>query len=329
MSDSNSGLNILFLGGGSIGAIYAFLLSRSPRGHTITVAVRSAYPIVSTVGYSISSVLLGEHTYLPSRVISSPSQLAPSEAFDYIFITTKATSGPLPLHGYPLSASTTIVLIQNGIGIEEPYVAAFPGVPIVSGVAYIAAAQPSPGRIVQSTVSMSLQVGVYPARGGAGEEDLGALVGTLNAAGIACVALQDLQGARWRKLLFNACYATVCAVTGLDTHEAMAVSGALITGLAEEVRLAANAAGTVMKREEVDRFFNKTEGLKMVPSMLQDRIAGREMEVRALCGNVVAIAREFGVVVPKMEAVWEALKGINRLLELERAGKAAGTGSTL
>ena len=307
----------------AIGAIYAYLLSRSPRAHSITVAVRSAYPIVSTVGYTIDSVLIGQHTYLPARVITLPTQLSPNEEFDYIIVTTKATSGSLPLRGYPIGRATTIVLIQNGIGVEAPYVAAFPGTAIVSGVAYIAAAQPEPGRVVQSTVSMSLQLGVYPSRGASGVEELTELVGALNDAAIPAVALADIQGARWRKLLFNGCYATVCALTRLDTLEAMETSGTLIRALAEEIRATANAAGCGMKREEVEKFFEKTDGLRMVPSMLQDRNAGREMEVHALCGNVVAIARMFGVAAPRMEAVWEALRGINRSLELERGEREA------
>lgn len=78
--------------------------------------MRSTFPTVSKSGYKITSTRFGNSVYRPHRVIASPADLDSNEIFNYIFVTTKATTGELPLKGYPVSAATTIILVQNGIG---------------------------------------------------------------------------------------------------------------------------------------------------------------------------------------------------------------------
>jgi 2-dehydropantoate 2-reductase len=194
------------------------------------------------------------------------------------------------------------VLIQNGIGVEQPYKDAYPANTIISGVAYIAAAQPQHGKIVQSTDTMGLQLGLFPAADPAGCPALVALLQRLNQARVPSVACPNIQEQRWRKLLFNGCYATVCTAMGLDTLDAMTspLGEELIRGLAEEIRKTAVAAGCHMTEQDVEEFFGKTRGLDMTPSMLQDCRKGVETEVEVLCGNVWRIAEKVGVQTPRV-----------------------------
>ena len=249
----------------------------------MTIATRSNYAIVSGGGYNIRSHLFESTTYTPHLVVNSPSQLAPDDEFDYIFVTTKvAPSRKLPLDGYPISRDrTTIVLVQNGIGIEEAYATAYPGVRLLSGVAYIIASQPAPGLIVQEGESMRLFLGPYPPSLGeakGGEE----IVQRMNAARVPTVFHHDIQPQRWKKLLFNGCYSTVCAATAATTT---------------------TAAEAPITEQEVDSFFeelSEKRKLDTVPSMLQDAQKGIEMEADALCGNICRIAEQHGVDTPRM-----------------------------
>ncbi|KAF8246263.1 2-dehydropantoate 2-reductase [Wilcoxina mikolae CBS 423.85] len=315
-------LNILFLGGGSIGAIYAFLLSH--QNCTITIAVRSSFPVVSSHGYKLTSTTFGNTIYIPHRVISSPLDLSSDEIYDYIFITTKASSPSLPLQGYPVSPATTIVLIQNGIGVEAAYKAAYPDTPLLSGVAYIIASQPSPGEILQSGDAMSLHLGAFPPSS-TGLQEHKDIVSRLTAAGLQTTLHPSILPHRWKKLLFNSCYATACAATGLGTLSVAQIPGGLelLLALGHEIRETAGAAGECkMTPEEVEEFFRiQTKGLDMVPSMLQDAQKGREMEVEALVGNVVRIAERWGVEVPRLRAVYTVLSGMNERFRMEREKK--------
>jgi 2-dehydropantoate 2-reductase len=266
--------------------------------------VRSTYDAVSKSGYQIESEQFGQHTYRPERVISSASQLPSDASFDYIFVTTKATGSALPLQGYPVGASTTIVLIQNGIGVEQPYLDAYPSNTIISGVAYIAASQPDPARIVQiiASVPMSLQLGLFPAAEPESCPALVTLLQRLNAASIPSTATHNIQELRWTKLLFNGSVATTCAAMGLNTAAAMESPGGreLILGLMEEIRQTAIASGCHMTPEYVQSFFDRIDGMDMAPSMLQDCRKGIEMEVEVLCGNVWRVAEKVGVSTPRI-----------------------------
>jgi len=48
-------------------------------------------------------------------------------------------------------------------------------------------------------------------------------------------------------------------------------------------------------------------------SMLQDYLAGRPLEVEAILGNTLRIARKHGVAVPRMEVCYALLKSIDAL----------------
>ncbi|KAI5784059.1 ketopantoate reductase PanE/ApbA C terminal-domain-containing protein [Pyronema domesticum] len=318
--DLDRELNILFLGGGSIGAIYASCLSRF--NCRITIAVRSTYPIVSSRGYNITSSVFGNHTFKPARVISGPSDLSPSEVFDYIIITTKATPGHIPLIGYPVSPNTTLILIQNGIGVEAPYLEAYPQNALITGVAYIIASQPSPGDILQTGENMHLLFGHYPGR----EIDdpiHHPLIERFNASGCTTTLKGDIQLERWRKLLFNGCFATVCAATGLNTGPAIKHAGALIRELGHEIAAVAKAEGYIITAEEVEGFFDGMWHLDMAPSMLQDCRKRIDMETEVLCGNMVKIAEKHGVEVHRMRTMYMILEGINIRFRLEREKERA------
>ncbi|KAI5815574.1 ketopantoate reductase PanE/ApbA C terminal-domain-containing protein [Pyronema omphalodes] len=320
--DLDRELNILFLGGGSIGAIYASCLSRF--NCRITIAVRSTYPIVSSHGYNITSSIFGNHQYLPYRVISQPCEVSPSEVFDYIIITTKATSTgqSLPLSGYPVSPHTTLLLIQNGIGVETPYHEAYPENSLLTGVAYIIASQPAPGNILQTGDNMHLLLGHYPPRK-THDPRHDPLIERFNAAKCTATIKGDIQLERWRKLLFNGCFATVCAATGLNTGPAIKHAGGLIRELGHEIAAVAKAEGYEITREEVEGFFDGMWHLDMAPSMLQDCRKGLEMETEVLCGNMVRIAEKHGVQVHRMRTMYMILEGINIRFRLEKEKERA------
>jgi ketopantoate reductase len=73
--------------------------------------------------------------------------------WDFIIVTTKALpdrSDDSALIAPLVGPRSCIVLIQNGVGVEEPYRARFPTTPIVSAVTVISAEQTAPGTVRQN-----------------------------------------------------------------------------------------------------------------------------------------------------------------------------------
>ena len=102
----------------------------------------------------------GDYTFRPHAVFPSvaaaaanpnPSGAGPRE-WDYIIVTTKALpdrSDDSALIAPLVGPHSCIVLIQNGVGVEQPYRTRFPTTPIISAVTVISAEQTSPGTVRQ------------------------------------------------------------------------------------------------------------------------------------------------------------------------------------
>ena len=141
--------NILVFGTGAIGSVYASILCRA--GVPVTCVCRSSYDAVKSNGLRIRSTIFGELYTRPNVVKSVHEALSVSrKPFNFIVVCTKATfqstSAALEaIEAAVLPEATTIVLIQNGLGVEKAYHQAFPWVQIISGVAYLPTTQLYPG----------------------------------------------------------------------------------------------------------------------------------------------------------------------------------------
>jgi ketopantoate reductase len=103
----------------------------------------------------------GDYTFRPHAVFPSvaaaavnpnPSGAGPRE-WDFIIVTTKALpdrSDDSALIAPLVGPHSCIVLIQNGVGVEQPYRARFPANPIISAVTVISAEQTAPGTVRQN-----------------------------------------------------------------------------------------------------------------------------------------------------------------------------------
>ncbi|KAL7271348.1 hypothetical protein RUND412_005908 [Rhizina undulata] len=324
-------LKILVLGGGALGALYSYILSSSTISRiTPTIVCRSNYAQVTAHGYRLTTSRWGNSIYRP-RTISSPSQLGKDEIFDYVLVTTKVPNDnkALPILEYKahVNSNTVIVLLQNGVGIEEVYKCAFPENIVVSGVVYILASQPSPGEVDQVGQMERLFLGIYspgiftPELAG---EKVQALTSHFQSGGSNTKLRSDIQRERWRKLTWNGCFNTLCAITNSDTATLLSSSKEmveLVTGVIEEICDVAKSLGVDLgdKRKMSEFQVERTKGLKRCePSMLMDLRAGREMEVEAICGNAWRVGEEKGVEVGRLKSIYAMLVAMNCRLRNER-----------
>ncbi|KAG0638959.1 2-dehydropantoate 2-reductase [Tuber brumale] len=324
MEEKKKEIHVLVFGGGSVGAIYSYLLSISTHARVHTAIVcRSNYPTVSTAGFTLRTTLWGDHTFRPAKVYSSLDEIEDSSVYDYVLDTTKSLPGTFaggkpPLTALSLPETTPIILIQNGVDDvgEPPYRLAFPGNPIVSGVLYIIASQPTPGEIRQEGKVNDLHIGPdhpLPEK----EQEKIQFFGDVLGASCKVTVCRDIRYERWRKAAWNGSWNTVCAATGLDTQcliKSSPEAKELVINLLQEIVATAEAVGIEM--DPIDSLIEDLVGWTLkappiTPSMLQDARKGAQMEVEVLCGNIWRAAEKAGVKTPNIKSIYTILTAMN------------------
>ena len=311
-------VKVLLLGAGALGVFFASKLAKA--GAETAVAARSDYEAAKAHGYEVDD--RGTvNRFLPSHVIRSAAECPFTP--DYIIIASKVLPDADPARltaGVPLSGSTVIVLIQNGIAIEEPVAALFPKQEILSCIAYLCASRPEPGKVF-NTGPGRLEIGSFPA--GAPSPAAQRLAQLFIEGGAPCKLMENVQEARWRKLLWNVPFNPISVLAGgADTGRLCdgAELETLCRGLMDEVIDVAACEGIAILPKEADGMMEYTRSLKPYnSSMLQDYLAGRPLEVEAILGNTLRIARKHGAAVPRMEVCYALLKSIDSLRRKARS----------
>jgi 2-dehydropantoate 2-reductase len=296
---------ILVVGTGAIGGFYGGKLAQA--GANVTALCRSDYEIVKTKGIQVKSVY-GDFHFAPERVIRDLSEYGSIP--DYILIALKVLPeiNTANIVKDTVGPDTAIVLLQNGVGIEEPVVRAFPESEIISGLAFICVTRTSPGQI-EHTDFGRLVIGRFPEGPSPKVERLANL---FNDAGVPCEVTQDSVTARWRKLVWNAPFNPISVLGGgLDTQTMVESpeSLKLVREVMEEVCRISEAVGHPLPDDVVQQNIDGTR--KMAPyktSMLVDFEAGRPMEIEAILGNALQIAKRHHVSAPHMQSLYALLK---------------------
>ncbi|KAL7627172.1 hypothetical protein AAE478_003948 [Parahypoxylon ruwenzoriense] len=321
---------ILIFGTGSLGACYAWVLSRVVPASHITAVCRSNFAEAARDGFTIHSGLWGENLRFRPRVArsvadavqqlrlqeprSDPAHADQEPFFDYVVVAAKAVpttpSAAEIIEPAVSGGKTAIVLLQNGIGVEEPFAARFgPATPILSTVAYFPATRTAP-TVVRHTEVERLHVGTYPASAGAESKEAAArFVGLLQQAGATALLHEDVQRERWAKLLVNASWNPVRG--GGDDDALSFVKDVML-----EIAAVAQTCGYADVDEKLVDYQIGRAAVRQLPgvqpSMLADVMDGRGLEVDAIVGNVVRLARKKGVPVPMLRTIYMLVNGLSQ-----------------
>jgi 2-dehydropantoate 2-reductase len=307
---------ILVVGTGAIGGFYGGKLAQA--GALVSTLCRSDYEVVKAKGISVTSTL-GDFHFAPEKVIRDLGKYGPPP--DYILVGLKVLPeiDTAAIIKEVVGAETAIVLLQNGVEIEEPVARAFPDNEIISGLAFICATRTSPGHIDHTDFGRVV-IGRYPAGKSVKVEELARL---FNEAGLKCEVTEDAVTARWRKLVWNAPFNPISVLGGgADTKTMMEnpESLELARKIMEEVCLIAAAAGHPLPEEIVQQNIDGTRAMAPYKSsMLVDFEAARPMEVEAILGNGLRVAKKHGVSAPHMESLYGLLKLVDRKIRGQKS----------
>lgn len=320
---------ILIIGGGGVGTIAAYNLELSGRA-VVSMVLRSNFEVVSNQGFSIESCDHGKvQGWRPSggimRAIPAYDPSNPDTAFDYIICCTKNIPDVPPtltdiLQPAVVDGQTAIVLLQNGLNIEKPILKAFPRNIVVSGVSLCGAKEEPQGHILHNDHDKILLGPFHNAN--IPQQDQGHSVKNLldvycSSGRVTALYDENVVATRWRKLIFNAVYNPISALTDVDTSrlrlyssadfgKATNVVDALIRPGMKEVRAVAKAAAGIefadslleqqIESDPIDGF--------IMPSMQQDVRKRRFIECESILGQVLEEAARVGVAVPILTTLY-------------------------
>lgn len=146
---------VIIIGGGGVGTVAAFNLESGGLA-TVSMVLRSNYQAVLDHGFHIDSYDHGvTPQWRPSGGIFNSVSAAAEKKYDFVVCCTKNIPDPSQsladlLRRVVTTGHSTIVLIQNGVNIENQLIATFPANVVLSGVSLCGAYEPEPGRIIHN-----------------------------------------------------------------------------------------------------------------------------------------------------------------------------------
>ncbi|KAE8553511.1 hypothetical protein EYB25_004893 [Talaromyces marneffei] len=317
---SQTKAEILLVGCGGVGTICAYNLEVDSQAN-VTAVLRSNYDAVDKNGFSISSIEHGEvASWTPSKITQTVSG-QDNVSFDFIVVTTKNIPDQPPTIAEVISPAVTrghtvIVLLQNGINIERPLFNAFPDNIVLSGVSMISATETTPGNVRQDDPDILIISPFHNPRISADKELAAAqrFVDLYNSSGKGSCRLEpDVGDVRWRKLIYNAAYNSICAILDLDTTSiryAKQPLNDLVRPAMWEVWNIAKAAGYPLPPEIVEEKLDIDTWSFFKPSMAQDMSKGNFTEYENIVGEPLREAERLGVPAPKLTVIYSILKAL-------------------
>lgn len=322
--------NILIVGAGAIGAFYASRLAVVP-GISVSVICRSNYKAVKANGFKITSPQYGDYTFTPAHTFPNPDAARKQNIqWDYIVVSTKAlpdVSDDSEILEGLVGKETAIVLIQNGLGVEEPYARRFPGTIICSAVTIATCAQPEHGlikhnrwtRINSGAYLPHLDIGQPQTSDQTAADKNAAFIAALVSGGIkdaSAYSHAKLQLVRWHKIAINASMNPSSVLTLGSTNAAMSSDPEMqrhLLGVMHEIlSTAPKILGQPMPAEFatpeaiIRSTQRNTSGSK--PSMAMDWEQGKRMEIEVILGNPIRIARERGFEMPRLQSLYALVR---------------------
>lgn len=314
---------ICLVGSGGVGTIASVVLTKSGLAH-VTSVLRSKYSYVSQHGWDIDSVDHGKlQGWKPYRLVSSIDDAATDDIgeaieYDYVVVCTKQLPNKTPVTDMIAPAitpgRTAVVMIQNGMGIEQEIIDRWPTNAVMSSVSHIGSSIQEPNLVKQIGKDVS-KMGPHYHNGlddATSMERAKVFVDMYIAGGASvCELVEDIQVARWEKLLWNGTFNTICALMRMDVGEVQRSKGreTLLVPMMWEIWRIASAAGHPMPDTIVHWMaYRLPDDCNYRPSMLLDLENRRPMELEVILGNPLKMAKELKVDAPIMATVYEFLK---------------------
>ena len=296
------------IGSGAIGGYYGGRLAKA--GQEVHFLFRSDYEYVKKNGLQVDSCDGSFHIQA-----NAYNNTADMPQCDVVLVCLKSVNNDKLKKLLPplLHPRTLVVLIQNGIGVEEDVQRDFPGVQLAAGLAFICSAKTEHGRVNHQCYG-SINLANYSCKD---EALMQAVVSEFREAGIE-TGLVEYHEARWKKAVWNMPFNGMTVALHAQTDELLKhpATRQLIREQMMEVIGAARALGVNGVDEAfVDKMIQMTDEMTPYsPSMRLDYDFHRRMEIYYLYTRPIETARKAGFRMSKLEMLEAELKFLEKNL---------------
>lgn len=297
------------IGTGAIGGFYGGMLAQA--GHDVHFLLRSEYDEVAANGLRIESAVTGTHVLNPVQAYRDVADMPPC---DWLLVCAKTTSNAAlaPVIAQAAGPGATVVLLQNGYGVEDSLRPLLPEkLSLLGGLCFICVHRGASGVVVHEAlggINFAFHSGPRP-------EEASLLVNEVTAlfkeAGVDATSLPNLDQARWQKLVWNAPFNGLAVLLDSGTEGLLGhpESRALVRAIMDETLGAAAACGHALPAELPERMLMGTARMpNYLPSMYHDYRRKRPMELDALYAAPLAAAEAAGFAMPRTAMLLQALR---------------------
>jgi len=299
------GLRYAVIGTGALGGYFGGKLAQS--GQEVHFLFHSDYNHVVEHGLRVDSVNGSFH--LPH--INAYQNTADMPPCDVVLVCLKTTTNHLLNTLLPplLTQGSCVILIQNGMGMEDELASKFPSILIGGGLGFICSSKIGSGHIDHTDYG---KLTLAPHTSAAALR-LKEVADDLNAAGVETNYTDNLKAARWKKLVWNIPYNGLCVALNTSTDQLMSNphTYALLKAMMMEVITSANAFGVHIEPSFAQTMLDSTNEMKPYsPSMKVDFDHQRPLEIEAIYSNPLLFASQAGTDMPKVRMLEQELRFI-------------------
>lgn len=293
------------IGSGALGGYYGARLAHA--GFDVHFLLHSDLEHVKRHGLVVHSPD-GDFSIAKPRVYARAADMP---ACDVTVVALKTTRNHLLKDMLPPATGGgrgVVLCLQNGLDVEKDIAAIVGDDRVIGGLCFLCSNKVGPGHIEHSDYGW-IRFGEHGRIGIT--ERLKSIAGDFAMAGIKTELSEDLVAARWHKLVWNIPYNGLSVVLNTTTDQLMACPATreLVEQLMNEVVAGAAACGKTISPTFVRKMLDDT--VKMKPyrtSMKIDADEGREMEIETMFGNPLRAARERGVELVRIAAIYAQLR---------------------
>jgi 2-dehydropantoate 2-reductase len=286
---------IIVLGGGAIGSVYAAKLAAH---HDVTLIARAAH--AEAIRRSGLRVVGREDVTRTMRAETTVDAIAPGALVLLTTTVNDSRQAIAPLVD-KLRDDTVILCVQNGLGSEDIVKAEVGGRCLVlRAITQFGAIFQQPGVVDYTAAGATL---LEPS---ARSAEIAAL---LSASGLDGRVSEDIKFEIWRKLIFNC---VINPITAIIASEVRGIADPRLDPVkqlvVDECLQVARADGVAFDIDFLPTIAEVFGSARTIASMRQDLLKGKPTEIDHMNGAVVALGERFGIACPVNAALVSVIK---------------------
>jgi 2-dehydropantoate 2-reductase len=318
-------MRVVVLGAGGVGSVVAGYLARA--GYDVVMLARQGHATaVRQAGLRISGI---EDFRVQIPALDNAADLRTADA---LIITVKTKDMERALAGVAHLKIGCVASLQNGVVKNEQIARVFGWDKVVGATTMIGAALLRDGEVEYTLDGVTF----FGELDGHHSERVSQIVELFIHAGLKAAAADDIVSVEWTKQAFQNPFAPLSAITRLPVHRVWSSPqlAALSVHMFREVAAVAQARGVALSKHPAWSLFHIAvwrdapfdEAVRMlvevgervtasgrthiIPSMLQDVLAGKQTEIEETVGYVYKEGQRLGIPVPYTEFAYRTVKAI-------------------